>query len=129
MMTEIKQSTIILSRPRGVHCRRREKLYFFAVKLWSKHNMNLKLEADLGLLHLGCCSSPRSPAGNVLTFLISTVTKFHKEKFERLGLVTNFVIVQNSKKYFVLVKTAISTKFLHPYINFKTASCCFKTCE
>ena len=79
------------------------------------------------MLHLGWYSSPRSPAGIVLN--LSTVTKFYKEKFETLGIVTNFVIVQNSKKYFVLVKTAISTKFLHPYINFKTASCCFKTCE
>ena len=44
---------------------------------------------------------------------------FHEEKFESLWFLTKFVIVENSKEYFVLVKTTIFAKFLDPYINVK----------
>ena len=54
---------------------------------------------------------------------------FHEEKFESLEVVKNFVLAENGKKYFVLVKTIIFAKFSHPYINVKTKPYLFKPCE
>ena len=41
-------------------------------------------------------------------FWYEMLLNFHEEKFESLWFLTKFVIVENSKEYFVLVKTTIS---------------------